>query len=68
MKTKRIIEGLTEHFVAVRTIVSDGDKVLSRTRSCFGNTEIGRESLQKIITKTAYKEILKVWGKEPAKK
>jgi hypothetical protein len=62
MKTTHTVEKLTPNTVAVRTIVSEGTKIISKSRSSYCNSNHDREELQNLLTKTAYNSIIKVWG------
>ena len=68
MKTKYTVENLSPSSVAVRSVTMEGDKIVSQSRKCFCNTETGRKALCNMITKTQYKDVIKIWGKEPTKK
>ena len=65
MKTKHDIEKLTTNTVAVRTTISEGTKILSKTRCSYCNSAHDRELLRALLSKTAYNSIIKVWGDTP---
>jgi hypothetical protein len=65
MKTKHDIEKLTANTVAIRTVVSEGTKIISKSRCSYCNSAHDREILQALLSKTDYNSIIKVWGDTP---
>lgn len=65
METKHSIEKLTANTVAIRTVVSEGTKILSKSRYSYCNSAHDRGLLQTLLSKTDYDGIIKVWGDTP---
>jgi hypothetical protein len=67
--SKYFLEQLTENSVNVLIIktitLEDKEYELERTRTCYGNSEIGRQQVTDQLPEQYAKAIFDIWGDEP---